>query len=175
MKFLYLITLVSFICAAKTVQAGESIGPPVMVPPVQYAVNNPTPNCEGSVTPDDVLTQMSKAPVVGSIADWANQNGYGAQKHQDYAECRPVCASIPKGIAVSEDNIYIYWNEAGPTIDLNGTPYSRAAYGRFDAGPGYHEIDPGFGVRTIGDKQVVCKIARNWATHSRLFQMKIVY
>lgn len=154
----------------------EVLGPETCVTLTQWAVSVGQPACEGSVSKDDVLSAFSKAdiPVIGSIPEWFDNQGWGVQRHQDFAECALVCAAVPARVAITDENTHILF-------DLNGQ-HATGGMAKIDEGrwgpgeQGYWRVDPGIMKKTVGDQQFVCKQARNWsATHSRLFRLVVDY
>lgn len=156
----------------------QSVGPPTCVSQAKNSVTEGKPPCEGSVTPDAMLDAFKVAapvlPGLGPLLDYMQKTGWGNARHQNFANCRLACAVIPTGIPFTDDNLTVRWNPHGPTI--NGT-IAKKLEGRWDAGDtAYWRVDPGFFATTQGDKQIVCKQVRNWATaYSRLFQLVIDY
>lgn len=155
----------------------EAIGPETMVPPTKWAVSSPTPGCDGIVSADDVLsaagTLFRVVPGGKEVLDYMNRTGWGVSRHQNFAECRAICAVVPKNVLISDEIIAVFWNPQGPHVI---GALGKEAEGRWGPGPGYFRVDQGYSARTVGENQLVCKLARNWShTHSRLFQLRIKY
>ena len=156
-----------------------SLGPPTKVPQVQWPVTRGDPPCDGNVTPDDVLSVAGVAfqviPGAGSVIEHLNKTGWGVQRHQDYAECRLVCATVPIGVALQDEMIAVLWNPHGP--DIKGDRVLKRTEGTWEGqgNEAYFRVDKGYSATTVGQNQLVCKTARNWASYSRLFQLQITY
>ncbi len=168
----------------------QSTGPVTCAQLVGWPVTVPTPNCDGTVGPDEVLSSISKisgkVPGLGQVLDYLNSQGWGAKRHQDFARCTYVCTTIPDGVAFNDSNLQVRFSLSGvkPLGDMG-----KRDEGRWGPGAeGYWRIDPGYYVaatrlggimingKLVGADQVVCKTARNWSTsHSRLFQLVANY
>jgi len=157
----------------------ESEGPSVCVTLVHFPANVPEPVCDGgSRTDDDILGTFAKLPipVVTELPKYLNDHGWGNQRHQNFAECSLICAAVPKGAIYDDSTTHVLFDLTGSGAPpTNGM--GKEDEGRWGPGAeGFWRIDPGLIVKTAGDKQLVCKRARNWSdSHSRSFRLVVDY
>lgn len=161
----------------------QSIGPMTCVPPVQWPVTKGDPGCDGAVSADAILSAAAGIPLpgFGPVLNYLDSHGWGVQRHQDYAECRLVCTTIPVGVAFTDADLTILFSLTG-VPPLGGM--AKADEGRVGPGAqGFWKIEQGYSVaaRIVDGNQVVCKTAKNWtgggmnSGTSRLFQLVANY
>jgi hypothetical protein len=121
--------------------------------------------------------EVSVGPVAAGSIHNNPHPGCSARIGDGQANCGLVCATVPASAVVTQGDIDLFWNPTGGHVDLATQPYGPGAYGRDDAGPGYHRVEKDFSRQVSGGPtDAICMRVLNWSdTTTRTFLLRVRY